>query len=79
MRTAFQQRVLTYLNAKETHSASTWEVARCAFPERWATPSRRGLLVSQVRRAGDALAATNDIAAVLPPMSAHGSHVLCRH
>lgn len=79
MRTLFQQRVLEYLGGIRTSSASTWEVGQHAFPERWANPKSRGLLIAQVRSAGLTLEAAGDIAAVLPPKGSRGAAVLCRN
>lgn len=72
--TAFQQRILDYLETAPNRMASASKIGSDVFPEKWANQSAHGGLIAQIRKAGEALVATGRLEAVIPPKTA--SHTL---
>ncbi|MHD0644155.1 hypothetical protein ACYPKM_00795 [Pseudomonas aeruginosa] len=75
--TEFQLRIMAQLGYEANGQGSTWAIAQCAFPEKWAKASSRGLLITHIFKAGYRLVESKRIACVLPPRDQWDERVLC--
>jgi len=81
MTTEFQKRIIEYVKKCPNRMASRWEIAQCAFPEKWNTKSKfhphsaRGALIAHIRRAAE----TCDQLSRLPAKTQYDDDIIFYH